>query len=129
MIVDESLGSFDEVAAVVPAQAPTLRAIRALVAELHPDAHEKAARVEKSVWWGFGTQKMTQGYVWAMPHARHTNLGFFMGTSLADPAGRLEGTGKALRHVKLAAPEAVADPAIRALVVAARDERRAALQL
>ncbi|MGD8415783.1 MAG: VOC family protein [Pseudomonadales bacterium] len=31
----------------------------------------------------------------------HVNVGFFLGASLDDPAGMLEGTGKRMRHVKL----------------------------
>jgi hypothetical protein len=31
----------------------------------------------------------------------HTNVGFFYGAHLDDPAGLLEGTGKNMRHVKL----------------------------
>jgi hypothetical protein len=31
----------------------------------------------------------------------HTNVGFFYGAHLEDPAGLLQGTGKAMRHVKL----------------------------
>ena len=31
----------------------------------------------------------------------HVNVGFFLGASLDDPAGLLEGTGKRMRHVKI----------------------------
>jgi hypothetical protein len=31
----------------------------------------------------------------------HTNVGFFYGAYLDDPAGLLEGTGRNMRHVKL----------------------------
>jgi len=31
----------------------------------------------------------------------HVNIGFFYGALLEDPAGRLEGSGKRMRHVKL----------------------------
>jgi hypothetical protein len=127
MRADPRLGTFEEVAAAAPDHAGTLAAIRALVAETHADAFEIASRKEGSVWWGWGTGKMTEGYVYAMPHKAHVNLGFFQGVHLPDPDGRLEGTGKALRHVKLKTEGAVADPAIRALVIAARDERAAAL--
>ena len=126
MRIDARLGSFEEVADLAADQAPTLRAIRALVADLHPDAVEVASRKEASIWWGTGPGKMTHGYAYAMPHKAHVNLGFFRGTSLPDPEGRLEGTGKALRHVKLRAPSEVADPAIRALMAAALDDRRGA---
>ena len=31
----------------------------------------------------------------------HVNVGFFRGAEIADPQGKLEGTGKFMRHVKL----------------------------
>jgi hypothetical protein len=40
------------------------------------------------------------GYVNAF--TAHVNVGFFNGSELADPAGLLEGTGRFMRHVKLA---------------------------
>jgi hypothetical protein len=38
----------------------------------------------------------------------HTNVGFFYGAHLDDPAGLLEGTGKNMRHVRLK-PDGVRD--------------------
>ncbi len=49
----------------------------------------------------------------------HVAFGFLRGTSLPDPAGLLEGTGKNLRHVKLRTAEDVGTPAIRKLIEAA----------
>lgn len=40
------------------------------------------------------------GYVNAF--TAHVNVGFFRGSELADPAGLLIGTGRFMRHVKLA---------------------------
>jgi len=40
------------------------------------------------------------GYVNAF--TAHVNVGFFRGADIADPKGLLEGTGKFMRHVKLA---------------------------
>lgn len=39
----------------------------------------------------------------------HVNVGFFRGAEIDDPEGLLEGTGKFMRHVKLA-PERPIDP-------------------
>lgn len=39
----------------------------------------------------------------------HTNVGFFNGAHLEDPAGLLQGSGKNMRHVKLM-PASVPDP-------------------
>ncbi|WP_457393033.1 DUF1801 domain-containing protein [Roseateles sp. P5_E1] len=63
------------------------------------------------------------GYVNAF--TAHVNVGFFKGAELADPAGLLRGTGKAMRHVKLRPAEPVDEPALRALIeTACADMRR-----
>jgi hypothetical protein len=49
----------------------------------------------------------------------HTNVGFFYGSELEDPAGLLEGSGKRMRHVKVR-PDAWLDAsALDALIDAA----------
>ena len=126
MRIDDRLGTFDEVAAA-GGFAPVLSALRRLVEDLHPEAVETASRRELTVSWGFPGGKATAWYAYARPFAAHVNLGFFHGVRLPDPDGLLEGTGKALRHVKLRTPEAALAPAVRALLIAARDERAAAL--
>jgi hypothetical protein len=57
------------------------------------------------------------GYVNAF--TAHVNVGFFLGTSLADPAGLLEGTGKYMRHVKLHPGADIDAEALAALIEAA----------
>lgn len=54
----------------------------------------------------------------------HVNIGFFHGAALADPAGLLNGTGKAMRHVKLRPGQAIDDAALDALVRAAHADLR-----
>ncbi|MBX3607766.1 MAG: DUF1801 domain-containing protein [Piscinibacter sp.] len=49
----------------------------------------------------------------------HVNVGFFHGASLPDPARRLVGTGRYMRHVKLRPGEPPDEPALRALIDAA----------
>ncbi len=129
MQIDDRLGVFADVVTASPEHATTLRAVRALVDELHPTAFEVASRKELSVWWGWGEGKMKHGYAYAMPHKSYVNLGFFQGTSPPDPEQLLEGTGKNLRHVKLHTTAEVARPSIRKLLIAARDERKAAIGL
>ncbi len=46
----------------------------------------------------------------------HVNVGFFQGASLADPARILEGSGKRMRHVKLA-PGREPDAAALAMLI------------
>ena len=51
--------------------------------------------------------------------AKHLSLGFFQGASLPDPKGLLEGSGKAMRHVKIRTGAQAEDPAIKDLMRAA----------
>ena len=71
---------------------------------------------------------MSEGYVYVLPYAKWVNLGFYKGVDLDDPAGLLEGTGAKLRHVKVRDLDEADAPALRALVRAAYEERRAALK-
>jgi hypothetical protein len=58
----------------------------------------------------------------------HANVGFFLGASLEDPAGLLEGTGKRGRHVKLRPGREVDSAALAQLVAAAHLDIRARLR-
>jgi hypothetical protein len=42
------------------------------------------------------------GFAYVNAFRAHVNVGFFRGAEMADPDGLLEGTGKFMRHVKLA---------------------------
>jgi hypothetical protein len=57
------------------------------------------------------------GYVNAF--TAHVNVGFFHGATLEDPAGLLEGAGKAMRHVKVRWGESVDVEALTELIAAA----------
>jgi len=58
----------------------------------------------------------------------HVNVGFFLGASLADPAGLLEGDGRYMRHVKLRPGAPLDAAALDALVAAAYRDVRARLE-
>ena len=49
----------------------------------------------------------------------HVNVGFFQGAALPDPARLLQGSGKFMRHVKLAPGKPTNESALRALIDAA----------
>ena len=49
----------------------------------------------------------------------HVNVGFFHGAALPDPAGLLQGTGKYMRHVKVAPGLAFERSLLEALIVSA----------
>lgn len=71
---------------------------------------------------------MSEAYACALPYKDHVNLAFYRGAYLADPAAKLRGTGKAMRHLQLTKPEQLDDPVVRRLLVAARVERQEALR-
>ena len=129
MQIDDRLGRFDDLTAAAQGLAPVLTALRGQVEAIHPDAVECASRKEQTVTWGFAGGKMKAGYAYARAFRAHVNLGFFQGVHLPDPEVLLQGTGKALRHVKLRTPDEANAPAVRTLLIAARDERAAALSL
>ena len=58
----------------------------------------------------------------------HVNVGFFRGAELDDPAGLLEGTGKFMRHVKLAPGCDVDHAALGQLIASAYTDMRARLK-
>ena len=96
---------------------------RALVREVLPDALEMIDVPAKLI--GYGTENSYKGTICVIsPYTNHVNLGFAHGTSLRDPAGLLEGTGKRARHVKLQAVEDVEWPALRRLLKAAVAEHQ-----
>ncbi|TVS04823.1 MAG: DUF1801 domain-containing protein [Rhodobacteraceae bacterium] len=127
MRVNPRLGSYDEIAAQASDVLRQVDAPRKLAHELHPDGVETASRKERSISWGFEGGKMQYWYAYAMPHKAHINLGLSHGVDLPDPEDMLKGNGKRLRHVKLRDPAAAMAPAVRALMIAAHKERRAAL--
>lgn len=58
----------------------------------------------------------------------HVNVGFFMGASLNDPAGLLQGTGKRMRHVKVRPDEDLDSEALSALIERAYIDMKSILQ-
>jgi hypothetical protein len=69
---------------------------------------------------------MSESYAYLAPKRDWVSLGFLRGTDLPDPAGLLEGTGARMRHVEVR-PGSFDPAPLRALLVAARDGWRAAL--
>ena len=65
------------------------------------------------------------GYVDAF--SAHVNIGFFNGSSLPDPAGLLEGSGKRMRHVKLRWGQKADAAAVGALIIASYNDMRSRL--
>jgi hypothetical protein len=109
----------DEIDRFLEAYPPDIRdltrEVRALIASVTPDADEYLKLGWKVIWYGFGP-KMPDQFAVVMPTRNHVGLGFAYGCDLPDPKGKLEGTGKRMRHVKLRTAAEAADPAIAALL-------------
>jgi hypothetical protein len=89
---------------------------RALLRRLAPDAEEKLLRPWKTVAYG-----RAKKFCAISPHGAWVNLQFHAGARLPDPDGLLEGTGKSMRHVKLAAPRDLARRGLAKLIRAAAE--------
>ena len=91
------------------------RAARKLVLAVLPEAIEQVDPPDRLIAYSRG-DKMKDIVFTLMPLKAGLNLGVANGTSLPDPAGLLQGTGKRHRHVRLATLEDAANPALRALL-------------
>jgi hypothetical protein len=97
-------------------------ALREIVLEEAPDASESVYQVYTvAIWFGF-SGKMKDMFCYIATNAKHVNLGFPRGTSLADPNGVLEGDGKTMRHIKFANVGDVERPCVRRYIQAAMEQ-------
>ena len=124
----ERLGTWDDVFADA---SPDVRAVgealRDVVVALQPDTVEVPREGNGAVSYGAGERKMSESHCYLAPQRDRVNLGFWHGIAVPDPHGLLEGTGKRLRHMKVRDVDIARGPAVRALIEAAMEERRAAL--
>lgn len=89
------------------------RALRSCVKKLVPGVKQTVNA------WGIPTFEAPDPFCFYMAGKNHVTLGFHHGTSLEDPRGLLEGTGKNLRHVKLRVAEDLDQKGLKNLVRAA----------
>ena len=118
-------GTFNELlAGVEPGLAAIARRLRAMIRAVDAKTVETVRLGDNAATYGVGPKKMTDGYAYIMPMRGYVNLGFYQGALLADPERLLEGTGKALRHVKVRSLADANRASVRALVAAALARRR-----
>jgi hypothetical protein len=91
--------------------------LRARIFELVPDVQETVMRGYKSLSYGLGGKD--NQFTAIVLHSDRVNLQFHRGTALPDPAGLLEGTGKAMRHVKVSTDETVQSEEVKELIESA----------
>lgn len=78
------------------------RKARELILGVMPQAHQTVWLKQDIISFGIGPKKMSEHFCYVAVFKERINLGFYYGADLKDPAGLLEGTGKALRHIKVA---------------------------
>jgi hypothetical protein len=81
--------------------APLARAVREWIRARAPHLTEELA-------WGYPCYSGEDRICSIVPHKAHINLQFFRGAELAGQV-RVEGSGKALRHVKIYGPDDLDD--------------------
>jgi hypothetical protein len=103
-----------------PAITKLVIAARKLVLEEAPGAVELIYDAYSAVSAGYSfTGRPSDSFLYVAAYTKGVNMGFWAGTSLPDPDGLLEGTGKRSRHVKIRDLADVQRPALRALIRAA----------
>lgn len=102
--------------------------IRKVVHEETAPCHEYIFEMRSKVVLLYGSTErvIADGICNIGVFARHVTLGFPRGTDLDDPAGVLQGTGKAMRHITLKKLSDLDRPEIRAYLRQAR--KRAGLK-
>ena len=108
-------GHAGELGAIAQRWFEVMRACGGDVRELLHDGHPTAC-VDDAAF----------GYVNAFK--AHVNVGFFRGAEISDPDGLLEGTGKFMRHVKLAPEREVNAAALVKLIGTAYADMRRRLE-
>jgi hypothetical protein len=109
--------------ATAPAVADIARALRLTVLEGFPGAIETFDRGDGLLALGTGGSMRDFSFA-IIPHKAHVNLQLADGVDLPNPDGRIEGTGKRVRHVKARSVEDARAPWLRAAVAAQVAYRR-----
>jgi hypothetical protein len=95
-------------------------ALREMVLEAAPEAIESIYDAYNAVAIGFSfTGRLKDSFCHIATYARHVNLGFNRGASLSDVYDVLEGTGKSVRHIKIARQSDLAAPYLQLYLQAA----------
>jgi hypothetical protein len=101
-------------------------ALREIILEEAPRASESVYQVYTvAIWFGF-SGKMKDMFCYITTHARHVNLGFPRGATLADPNRVLKGEGKAMRHITFKIMDDLERPFVRRYIQAAIEQVGAA---
>lgn len=100
---------------------------RDLISKLVPKAKEKVYFGWRIIRFSIDGE-MSGQFIAIGPGRKYVNLYFMNGTSLDDPKGLLEGTGKNMRHVKLKEPKQLNQAALKTLIKTAAQFQKEKLQ-
>ena len=81
---------------------PSVRQIAQAIREIIFDA---LLGMRESIKWSQPVFRTDRNLFYINATERYVTLGFFDAGALTDPDGRLEGTGKRMRHLEIRAPE------------------------
>ncbi|MDQ3012970.1 MAG: DUF1801 domain-containing protein [Acidobacteriota bacterium] len=119
--VDQLLGSYDAVIKEIALSA------RDLISKLIPKAEEKVYFGWRIISFSLNAE-MSGQFSSVGPGKKYVNLYFMQGTSLDDPKGLLEGTGKNMRHVKIREVSGLKNAALKELIKTAARHQQEKLQ-
>jgi hypothetical protein len=98
-------------------------ALRAMVLEEAPEAIESIYDAYSAVAIGFSfTGRLKDGFCHIATYTNHVNLGLNRGATLPDPEKVLAGTGKSVRHIKIASARDLRRPFLRTYIRAAIEQ-------
>jgi len=124
-MAETKFGSFKELLEITEAPLrPIVKQLRKLIMEIDPNTVEVVRLGDRAATFGVGPKKMSEGYVYVLPHKSWVNLGFYKGALLSSKSDLMEGTGKSLRHIKIHALEDANKTEIKALIKLAVEERK-----
>ncbi|HET6958631.1 MAG TPA: DUF1801 domain-containing protein [Vicinamibacterales bacterium] len=108
-----------------PDATSTLIAARAVVLDVIGPCHESIFPIKKlvSVLYSTTEKRMKDNICLLVIYREHVNLMFPRGVDLKDPKGLLEGSGKAMRHVKLRTPDDADKAGVRQLIAQAKERK------
>ena len=122
---EDRRGDPDDVAAVLDSLAPPVRAVterlRALVAEVLPDAVEEPDPTARLIGYTYRPGTYVGLVAAVAPHRAHVNLLLARGAELTDrdPHCLLDGAGRRARHITFRSEADVDRPGVRDLLLAA----------
>jgi hypothetical protein len=117
MRADDALAFDRHLAKSSPAVAQAAQALRGVVLKGFPGAVETFDPADGLL--AIGTGRSMRDFSFAIiPHTAHVNLQLADGVDLPDPDGKIEGTGKRVRHIKVRSVEDARSPWVRAAIAA-----------